>query len=75
MPCQIHQFGIGPAAIEPGESVGRVAHCRITQDLAGSGAQKGRLAGEDLAEDRAQSENIGTLVHLVYLAGACSGAM
>ena len=35
----------------------------------------GRLAGEDLAEDRAQAEDVGPLVDALDSPPACSGAM
>ncbi len=68
------QLGVGPAGVEPGRCVGQVAQRRLALDLAGRAAQERRLAGEDLAEDRAQGEDIGPLVDPVDLAASLLGS-
>ena len=67
------QLGVGPAGVQPGQGVGRVARGRLAEDLAGGAARERRLAGEDLAEDRAQREDVGPLVDPVDLAARLLG--
>ena len=67
------QLGLGPAGVQPGQGVGRVAPRRLAEDLARGPAREGRLAGEDLAEDRAQREDVGPLVDPVDLAPGLLG--
>ena len=51
-----------PRAAEPAEGVGRVAPGGLALDLARGPPGERGLAGEDLAEDRAQPEDVGPLV-------------
>ncbi len=67
------QLGVGPAGAQAGRRVGQVAQRRLAEDLARGAAQEGRLAGEDLAEDRAQREDVGALVDPVALAAGLLG--
>ena len=62
------QLGVGPAGIQTGDGVGQVAQRRLAEDLAGGSSQESRGAGEDLAEDRSQGEDVGALVDLVPFA-------
>ncbi len=68
------QLGLGTAGVQPGQGVGRLAPRRLADDLAGGPAGEGRRAGEDLAEDRAQREDVGPLVdHLGLAPGLLGG--
>ena len=65
---QGHQLGVGPAGVEPSQGLGRVAAGGLALGLGrGPAGERGR-AGQDLAEDRAQGEDVGPLVHRVDLA-------
>ena len=66
--ARAEQLGVGAAGVQPGEGVGQVAARGLALDLAGTAAGEGGPAGEDLAEDRAQGEDVGPLVHPIDLA-------
>ncbi len=67
------QLGVGAAGVQAGAGVGQVAQRRLAEDLARGAAEEGRAAGEDLAEDRAQREDVGALVDPVALAAGLLG--
>ena len=58
-----------PQLVQPRHGVGRVAPHRLAEDFHGAAPGIGRLAGEDLAEDRAQTEDVGTAVDSLDFAG------
>ena len=74
-PCQPQELRVGPAGIQPRHGVARVAPRRLALDLARVAAGERRRAGEGLAEDRAQREDVAPLVQLVDLAPRLLGAM
>ena len=67
IPRQGDQLGLRPAGVEPGQGVGRVAPHRLAEHLRRAPPGVGRLAGEDLAEDRTQAEDIGPAVDVLDL--------
>lgn len=67
------QFPIRCACIEPFQCIGQIALRRLALDLARGPAGEGRLSREDLAEDRAQREDVGPLVDHVDLAASLLG--
>ena len=56
---QRDEVGVGPAGAEPGAGIGRVAAQGLAEDLVVVPPGVGGLAGEDLAEDRAEAEHVG----------------
>ncbi len=68
VPRQSDQLGLGPAAVQAPQGVGRVAVGRLAEDLRRGPARERRRPREDLAEDRAQGEDVGPLVDPVGLA-------
>ena len=69
---QADQLRVGPAAVQPAERLGQVALLAWRRRLADA-AGEGRLAGEDLAQDRAQAEHVGPLVEPLDLAAGLLG--
>ena len=59
---QANQLGLGSAAVEPSQGIGRVAVGCLAEDLGGIMSREGRRTCEDLAEDRAQGEDVGPRV-------------
>ncbi len=70
---QRDQVAVGPAGVEPRERRGDVASRGLADDLAGGAAAERRLAGQDLAEDRAEREHVAPLVERVDLAPGLLG--
>ena len=65
---QGHQLGVGAAGVEPGPGVGQIGAGGPALGLGrGPAGERGR-AGQDLAEDRTQGEDVGPLVHRADLA-------
>ena len=72
----VDQLPLGPAAVQPVERIGCVALSRLAEDLAGIASREGRRTRDDLAEDRAQREDVGPFVdHASVSPRACSGGM
>jgi hypothetical protein len=67
------ELGIGTAAIQPPECIGGVAPHRLAHHLGLASRRIGRLAGQDLAEDRPQPEHVDPLVQPIPLAGCLLG--
>ena len=59
---QLDQVSIGCAGIQPGEGVFQFAARSLALDLTRGAAGEGGLAGQKLAEDRAEGEDVATLV-------------
>ena len=59
---QGQEVGVGAARVQPAQRVGRVAPRGLDRQLLARPADVGGTAGEDLAEDRAQAEDVGPLV-------------
>src|SRR4029078_4912448 len=67
------ELGLRPAGLQPSQDFREIASRRPVADLMAIAAEERRLAGEDLAEDRAQGEDVGPLVDLVPLAARLLG--
>ena len=74
-PRQSHQLRVGTARVEACKRIRKVGPLRLAVQLRTAFAHERRLAGEDLAEDRAKGEDVRPLVERVERARACSGAM
>ena len=72
---QGQELKVGTAMLQPGQRRGRVRPPRRSKDLARPAARERRRAGQDLAEDRAQREDVGPAVDASVSPRACSGAM
>src|SRR5258708_6113816 len=59
---------VGPTGVEPAEGVGQVPSCGLAVNLTHGPTGECRPAGQDLAEDRAQRENVGPLVEPIEIA-------
>jgi hypothetical protein len=73
VPVQADQLCVGAAGFQPPQGVGRVAADRRVQDGPACRAGVDRLAGEDLAEDRPEAEDVGALVHQLDVAAGLLG--
>ncbi len=73
---QRDQLGIVTESVlvEPGDGVGQFAARGLALDLARAAAGEGGLAGQKLAEDRAEREHVGTLVDLIAFATSLLGS-
>ena len=69
------QLGLGAAAVKPGERLVQLAARCLAHGLAQDPADERGMAGEDLAEDGPQAEDVCSFIHGFDLAPRCSGAM
>jgi hypothetical protein len=67
------QLGVGPAGIEPSECAGQIAPRGSGAGPFSRRAPERRPAGEDLAEDGSQAEDVGPLIDPVELAPGLLG--
>ena len=72
-PRQPHQLRVGVARVEACPRVRQVGPLRLAVDLGRGPSRERGLAGEDLAEDRAQREDVRPLVQRVQLAPGLLG--
>ena len=70
---QPDQLGVGAAGVEPSQRSAGLAAGGLGLDRRAGRADERRPAGEDLAEDRAQAEDVGPLVDAVQLAAGLLG--
>ena len=67
------ELRIGAAAVEPRGGIGQIAVGRLAADFLARSTQIRRLAREDLAQDRAQAEDVGATVEVGDVAAGLLG--